>query len=86
MLDEVLLWSGGTGHTMGAFSIQWMWQEYPHSVYRNITMKALIVKSKTLKYMYTGIPTVCVQKCYNEGTHSQSKTLKYMYMYNVIYR
>lgn len=52
MLDEVLLWSGGTGHTMGAFSMQWMWQEYPQSVYRNITMKALIVKSKTLKYMY----------------------------------
>lgn len=52
MLDEVLLWSGGTGHTMGAFSMQWMWQEYPQSMYRNITMKALIVKSKTLKYMY----------------------------------
>lgn len=51
MLDEVLLWSGGTGHTMGAFSMQWMWQEYPQSVYRNITMKALIVKSKTLNYI-----------------------------------
>lgn len=51
MLDEVLLWSGGTGHTMGAFSMQWMWQEYPQSVHRNITMKALIVKSKTLNYI-----------------------------------
>lgn len=51
MLDEVLLWSGGTGHTMGAFSMQWMWQEYPQSVYRKITMKALIVKSKTLNYI-----------------------------------